>query len=1387
MRRSRIKHSCKLMASVAIVLNAVVFLHVLVGAQTPILPSSPPSATPIPTSLPPSPVELRLTVDAEPDSLLPGAEVDITLTLAPGRRPNIECTGILGDPLDAYFVIDNSASAGTGRGSNIALTQQWLLDWLAQAEPAVFYSPAGLPQRIRLGVVASRVTTEGTELLWQTLTEDYEQLRRAVAALGSGGDTSLAPGIQQAITALQQRGRPNARHALMLILHDRLPLTDETLAALESARQAGIEIYLFVNSLNLKSDEVVTLTTAPFVDAARFWLDPDAPQRQHILVQITGGTDEYLAQDMQLTVSHLPPGLTVVSSTGAEETAMVWPLAYVTEGEAVETTYRVKIAPELAGQDRIAIAAQITYRDCSGIQRTETFTLPLDVAPARFTSTPEATPLVVTPAPEKPGGNVPLPTVEAPAVQPPVLSPLPQGPLDQLFAWWVQLIPAVSGAITPLIGNLPIILQWLLIVVLLILLLLLLGWLIRKLIAWLRHRKSSTPPVPPEGGGGSRSPLAEPSMPKWLTNLRANILLPEERSPSMCVNIKIKDTFLIGVGPAGREVLTKIAAALNGRFGGGWPPNVRLLQVDVSPEGDTSKLSAPEGIPSENWVLLRPNIQQMEENLRRKPEDWPHWEWYVRTVPDYGRARGRLAFFNDVRSGITDSLLWKAIQNGIRELNAPAVRVIGTTFDDVSSGMLVDILRLVQIVCSGPDGTPPAQLWLAGPVRRDWSDLLGRRGQVRADEQRARTLATLRELERFQHNAPVEYRYLKDASRQEELYRRYNFAVVNDVLLFEPAVNPPTSPEDDVFVCMSNALLAMLDLEACRQWEEQLIATRSYKNELVNKEGRGAVLTMGCYVVRHPTLALREALAWRMVRDVLFETTLGLMPLEQQDESTGEYQSLPEVERGVPLKTAPPLHMEDLETFLYRYEGYFNTDAFSEAVRHRVNDFLNGEQETGLSATLRRAGLAQAIRWLTLLRSALLQHDAPDIARQVEDLRKQLSDWQRWLRDKAYPVCKQNFEAARLKLQRLRTQPAQTWGMGADLEWPLYRRFIRAWGSQPVGTGQSQPLLRLTERFGWEVEITTRGWRARLIVPPGEWADTLNARTLDAVRPCEYALPNADPGSLLQALFLLAERAARVAAPFDLTETALDQDAKTWLEHAEAKLRLRYDDDKAAQLIPRRNLHLLVTPESFGNIDKLKQHLNNAPNRPTDLRVCSNDDATSITLIEAINWVPLSTVALYAEEVWDTVPVPETFYVWSPEQIAAGLERRHRLSPLLVSRIAENEPLLRAFGLAFIYGILEQDSWGWRIPEMEEPVSGNLPVALEAVFKDDRDDLRAQKARLEALQQAIEQRKSNIPDLRAFLLQAKKERVEPLEASTETLMRDLAEYLYGLIDLELRS
>lgn len=1356
------------------------FFAAVVTAQTPVTDKSP--------------VSVLLTMQSDPDPLQSGQEARFDLVLSARQEPDAVCYGIPLEALDLFFVLDNSGSAGAGENSNLERTRQWMDTMVDLAEQQ---GPIGTPlQPTRIGLAASRVGVEGIETLWATLTDDYDSARQFLIDLPSGGDTELAPAIRRAVLTLQQMARRGARQVLALMLHDRLPLTDDTLAAIQQAQQEGIYVYLFANSLNVKTGETIDAALAQsIVDAEYLATDPTQEQLRHIFVQMTGGSANDLARNITITVLASPAGLTAptLSPSGTVITDTVtWVIPQLVAQEQVKLTYQGYVNSAIGYNGQMGLTAWIAYQDCNGQLRslsssfdfrahelptpTPTFSpTPMQTAmpptPTRVVAeTPTQAAMLIVPT-AQPGGATPPPGIGG------IDIPTPQiGPIDRLVTWLAGLIPGISSLVTPLLGFLPVFLQWLLII-LFVLLLLFLLWRLFEMLRkrWGRPKPQSQPqptePITPP------PPPPVPTLPRWIPALPKNTLLAgagSARTIATATPHPLQDTLLIGLGPAGREVLAQVASGLVDRFGDQTPANIHLLQVDVQPERAPGQMTLPPGLRPEQWVLLRPDLQTVEESLRRNPGNYPHWQWYANAAPEYERARGRMAVFYDIQNQTQNSALWKAIERGIRDLDKPVIRVIGTTFDDVSSGMLVDIARLTQIAAGGVDGNIQVQLWLAGPLGRDWGERLGVRGKVRADEQITRTLATLRELERFQRNARRRFDYVPQTNRQDVLRALYHYAVINKLVIFQPMDTPPPPPEHDTLTCMADCLLALFDSEANRQWNDLLKDTDERMGEQVNVRGQGAALAMGCYALRKPGAAMRRAMAWRMVRDVLFETALGLHPLEKVMAS-GEYQRLPEHEQGQPLKSVPAFTANEIETLVEKHKDYLDAPAFEAAVRSRVNALLNGEHDgAGDADVLRRAGLSQATSWLKMLKKQLEQQNASDAAQRVNGLIRQLNHWQTWLRDQVYPLCEHEFKTARDELLRLRAQPARGWGLDDRLEWPLYRDLIRRWDAAPMGAAQGEPLLRLTARFGWEVETTPQGWRARLLVPPGEFDETVDARRLDLLRPYEI-VPKPDPADLLQRLYDLAARAAQVDTQTTAVDLALRQDMARWAE--QARLRLEFDPNEASLMQHVNERSLLVMPESAAHKSTLEQNLSSVPGIAGGLYVCETNDATAVTLLQATSWLPLTSLKLYDAETWQTHPTPPYLYVWRAEQLAAASETDERISALFVDRIDQNEPLLRAFGLSLIYEAIKPEGRFWAVPGLDQP-AGSLLLALEQLFA---GDAKEQAARLEALQDALAKRREQVTQPLTYLKQAEADRVKPLAGSDDPRERDLAAYLSGLI------
>lgn len=1326
-----------------------------------------PSPTVVGTPLASAASKVNLTVKVKPNPPVQNEEVEISLILNAVPVSAASCVGIPDRPFDGYLVVDNSFSAGVGPGSNIELTRQWLIHLIDQVEMVDFPFSAGVTaQKIRLGLVATRLTPQGSEMFFESLSEDYVNLRKTLEAISAGGDTELAPGIRQAVLSLEQRGRPHVRHALIFVLHDQVPLTDpETISAIEEARQHGVELYFIINTLNINAERVAQ--PEAWTDPTHIWYDPPAQKFREILLSMTG-ISQALARDI-LVAGTWSNGLQALDSFSTTTDNLVSWYVEKLDGKASETfTYRAIIPESKETSGSLEFNVMMTYRDCNGEGAIALDSFLFQVVPGsglELTLSPSKTPGVyVSPTPPAP---TPVSLDNGEKKQ-------GTGPIPSLIELIKRIAPTFAGLFAPL-EILSSALQWLFLLILLALILIALFWLIKKLLKWFR-RSTSNPshPSPPEPPPPPK-PVQDVSIPKWLEKLPETTLVPRSIQ-FQSEGDDIQDTLILGIGPAGREVIAQLVKLLRGRFGSEWLKNrVRLIQIDVKIGDENS--SPPDGLPTEYWVVLRPDITQIERNLQEAPENWPHLAWYTKTGPDYPRSRGRLAFFDDVKSGRQGSRLWKVIENGLQGLNNPYVYVVGTTFDDESSGMLIDVLRLIRIVHSGVI----PKLWLMGPLGCDWALRLGRPGQVRVNEQEKRTLATLRELERFQRNARVRYRYLSNSRIQQELDCWYAFALVSEVLVFEPKNFGAKSgaPEDDVLPGMADALYALLNREAAREWDQHIKRLSNDQSRLANSKGKGAVLTIGCYAVRLPVVWMHEALIWRIVREALFEAASGMVPIEKQnpDGTYSEFQGF-----GV----SGPKH-EEIVKFVDNYHGNFSSKAFREAVRKKVNNFLNGEQDASqeVNPTLaRRQGIERAQQWVSRVRQELLRRQEVNAAASLKQLADELERWLNWFKEDLYPLCKTRHDEAQRELKRLQQQTGRSWGLTDDLEWPFYRQYLRSWTETPVGTWHDEPLLRVACRFGWDVECVPYGWRVRFLIPDGEFGEKITPQTVGWLRPYEYVISGINSSKILERLRKLAERVVPVEMSERVVDLALRQDAQEWLKNAAVTSRLRYDSISAARTFAQDTLHLLLAPSE--RRAELAARLLAQPNRPIQLRTCESKDATSVILMEASNWIPLSTLMMYSEERWMRMVVSPSYYTWEAEQKAAELESGGRFSARFVSFIAENEALLKAFGLAWIYQCITLTDRGWRIPGLQEAVDGNLDQALSKLFElDDVGNTQLEEVqlrRLRGLYEEVERQRSSLSQRNIYLREVKS-RIRDLSRQG-VVSEDLAAYLDYLVEQE---
>lgn len=901
------------------------------------------------------------------------------------------------------------------------------------------------------------------------------------------------------------------------------------------------------------------------------------------------------------------------------------------------------------------------------------------------------------------------------------------------------------------------------------------------LMAWIRRPK----PHPLNHVEPPRSAEPEPPpdpYPAWLKRLddgRKTLASSELVTEAS----ELTPTMIIGLGPVGRLVLSQLAQTLRARYGGHLPEMIHLLQIDVQPKDVPElNLSRPDYLEPEEWVLLEPDLAQVSRNLQRSPRDWPHLAWYEATaVENYGRAHGRMALFYDLKDGATPSVLWRSLTRTAAKLEHLRLRLVGSTFDDVSSGMLVDVAWLMQMITNS---NVDVELWLSGPLNQAWSFRLHNPRQLLPiNEQKDRTLATLRELERFQRNAIVPFHYVFASNVQTQFRQTATAALVQTLFLFTPP--DEKSGVDDHLATIADSLLAVLHTPAQQALSQHLSRTAARANILTNNECQGMVCSLGAYSVRMPLGLLEEALAWRMVQELLFEEQVGLLPLLRLS-ADGAYEAV-DVD-SVPDNAVK--RRESAEAFVQQYRRRWQTPDFYYAVARHANDLLNGEGE-GAEPSLRRSGgLVKATRWLESVRNQLnIEGEAP-AAQSVNGLRQQLDGWQTFLVEGVMPQVQQRWQDARATLAQLTSQKGRHWVLPPGLEWPIYRQRIRSWLDAPAQMTTSEPLLRAAQRFGWYLayDEAIREWQVQLWRPPGDfiWAGP------DSLGGIDSFVLDRNASGFATALYQLVMPLARHRSS---TQYALDGaeqlDRQQWL--AQAAPRLTIDSLVASRLMGGSvsELAVLVAPKSVRSA-RLQETLRVAPGAPA-VELCETNDETSVTLLRVRDRVPLQAYELgYGAEAWQNQFVSPGLYVWRGEQLAASMESGGHLSARFVGWLEQDAQMVDLFARAFLFSLLEQVGQD----ELELPGLGSWPgtsigVGLANLFSRDDNQRPAvffnperRTRALQELSRAIDQAQEAIwrdPGKRSYLRQAEEKLIAPLVGSSDSREQELALYLQGVL------
>jgi len=905
------------------------------------------------------------------------------------------------------------------------------------------------------------------------------------------------------------------------------------------------------------------------------------------------------------------------------------------------------------------------------------------------------------------------------------------------------------------------------------------------LMFWGRKPKQEPLPPPTQPVKRMPEPIKDPT-PAWLKRLTNTAVLAEHQLTSIS-DVDMTPTVIIGLGETGRTVLNQIARTLRSRYGGKLPEQVRLLQIDIQPEHAVSlDWQKPRHLADDEWVLLDPDLKEMQnflqKDIERKKQSNQYLNWYEPFAPS-GRMQGRMSVFYDLRRGNNGSVLWSSLHKTVHKLDNPRIKVVGATFDDGASGLLVDIARLTQIVVAGsnPENSNiDVEMWLTSPVGQDWSPEIndGRR-KIRRNDQSTRTMATLRELERFQRNARQPFVYVPESNLQDQLRSTTHSAVVQTIFLFEPREGVDNVA--DHLNTMADGLMALLHTPAQQSMTQHLTASQLRAGTLANQRSMGTACSLGAYAVRLPLGILEEAVAWRATYDLLFEELLGLHPCRQQ-QPNGLYSTV------LPEQIVPDdgrFRRQTADELVEAFVSNLGGRGFMQAVAHHVNKLINGELgEFDEQTRNRKGGLLQAHRWLESVRSLVLREGERDVARQLSNLLDLIKQWQDFLTNEVEPLVERQWQAARTELAELAGQEGRQWILDAELEWKLYQQRIR------TSPGDYQTLARAAKRFGWQAQYKekTGEWQLDFLTPP------VNFVWQDGVYLPEYVIEKeatAVAESVYGTAVTLTQRNLQ-------NETVLDASVnpRKWYEQAEPGFTQSYI---GAQNLSSQEAVIFVAPEAR-QTDNLRTKLQSGANNIA-VQLCATPDNTAMTVLRIQGHMPLDSYKGYSDTAWDTNYVDPNLYVWRGEQLASQIESQSelngRLDAKFVGWIQLNQNLLNLFCESYIYGLWEQQGQDWYLPGLENWNGRTLGDALENLFGGDTSKWpqpmqnpnpnRAKEAIAE-LKLAIQNRVTEIATdeehggKRGYLRQVRKQMLPPLTQSADIREQNFALYLSGFLE-----
>lgn len=1173
--------------------------------------------------------------------LRPSTNVSVTYSLRP--NPNSECYGIPLWPLDAILILDNSKD-GTYGSMGWAGLKNSALEFIQEAGQEI--SDGTNRQASRFALVSTDNLADDANSLG--FISPSSALSELSAIPASDENLDLSAAITRAVAMQKSDSRITSQPVLALFLRNNSFITQSVYDSIDDAKNNGFDVVLITNSAGTESAHSISSEEGlRLVTQSRYLSNPSSEEIRKVFVSLAHGKTDWLARKISITAVMMPLDALEILQVGGNFTildgVLHWDEDHILAGQPLSLTYQARVNPNLSSADNVYITFNLKYVDCNGFEQSLQRVFPLSLNSPATPSSVDTLPGGQAPEPDPLSSSSP----GEPSMNPPVPSAV----------GWAEILP---------------LLKWLGII-------LVIGILLYLLWKFWPRKKSTN-----DGNGKIRVKVETlDMMPAWFRDLKAlNSSTLDMHSP----DVDLRETILIGLGAAGRNVLENIVSNLNNRFGEKWRSKIHVIQVDADlrKRSNSADWQIPGGLLKHEWVLLTPELQEIQDRLQRYPQDWPHLQWYEKTAPSYGRSRSRLALYFDLRDGPRTSQFWHAVESAYNHLENPVIRVIGTTFDEVSSGILVDVAFLVKrgIIRRDVD----VELWLLGPSQAEWTDSPSK-SRLTSSEQMQRSLATIRELERFQYNVPSRFQYVPSTSAYSQLNQVYDYAVTPTVFLFDPLARGLSHPE--TMREMSSALSSLLYEKMAGALSSHLSHNRTLTS------GRSVVCGVGHYQLRLSSGFMDEAMAWRMVKDILFESSMGVFPLEQLQRD-GRYEKL----EGFKPSTLEVTREQETITRWVIAAKMGDQDDRKKLYRNvaaRLGQILNGEPASSMLATQgRKMALDKAERWLKLLEGIARVYPEVGITPKLRNVQSQVSRIREWLKEEVAPLANSRWQASRDVLRNIRFGTESD--IPTELEWPSYKESILLTDTQTKQYADQSPLQKLANRFGWYVDFDEDAgdWQVHLVVPPGNFAWS------DGSRPDYYQIA-LSASQFLAALHQIALPLAQTGSGYLAVERAVNADVSTWPQKVEPLL--RFDGLEASRLVGTVN-HLYALGVSEGLAPAESQELANRLLSvfKTSIQPCDIKDGAVVHLLHVVDWIPLDATKIYENEQWELNPVSPSYYVWPTEQWAAGIESdASRLSVSFLRRYQENEGFITAFSLGLLYDLFTYDAEGiWTVPFMGE-------------------------------------------------------------------------------------